>query len=146
MKKIIFLLLVLSLSTGCSNQELLTCTNDVITENDVAMNAEYKIYYKGKYVTLVKSTEKIVTDDKTLLETYKDNLEESYSPYNKLDYYANSISIEDNTLISSTTINYEKIDIDKLKKLDKDNNLIKKGKIKLDDLQTLYEDNGAICN
>lgn len=146
MKKTMFLLLVLFLSTGCSKQKLLTCTNDIITENDVSMSAEYKIYYKGSYVTLVKSTEKIVTDDKTLLETYKKNLEESYSPYNKLNYYVNSISIEDNTLISSTTINYQKIDFAKLKKLDKDNSLIKEGKVKLADLQTLYEDNGATCS
>ncbi len=73
-------------------------------------------------------------------------LEANYKLYNELDGYQNKISIKKDTLTSTTTIEYSKIDIKKLISLDRNNaSLIKNSKIKVSDMRKIYEDMGAIC-
>ena len=63
-----------------------------------------------------------------------------------LDYYQNNIKIKGKTLTSTTTINYAKIDTDELIRIDEGNGqLIKNGKVNINDLEEAYKQNGFNC-
>ena len=69
-----------------------------------------------------------------------------YEPYKNLEYYKNNIKIRNKTLTSTTIINYAKIDTDQLIKIDEGNGqLIKNGKVNIDDLKKAYKQNGFSC-
>ncbi len=138
--------LVLALClTGCGSddkEKLMTCTKEDSIGNGLRGEYKYEVSYKGKYVTVVKSTEKIVAEDsvKSTLPVYKEAVENVYAPYKDVKYYDAKVVVDGNTLTSSVEINYSKIDTDKLIKIDQNNaQLIKDGKIKIDDMQSYYE-------
>ena len=106
----------------------------------------YKISYKGDYVTRVKSEESIETSDTSTLNTYKEQIEKIYNPYKDVKYYQYDVRIDGNKLVSTVDINYEKIDTDKLIKIDSANSqLINDGKVKVSSVKSLYEQLGATC-
>ncbi|MEI3530485.1 MAG: DUF1307 domain-containing protein [Bacilli bacterium] len=152
MKKGILLSLVLTallVITGCNNsgeEKTLNCTRNATITDGVKMELNYKATYKGDYVQLVETTEKIISDNAAYLENYKSSVEGLYAPYKKIEHYNYNVEIKDNTLISTTKIDYSKIDTDKLIEIDSANSsLIKDGKIKIDDIKSLYESIGATC-
>lgn len=147
MKKIIYIVVLILLVTGCSKKDgTITCTSTSTPNEEVKLKSTYIITYKNNYVTRLKTTEIITVNDKNNIETYKNVLENSYKEYNKIKYYSNVISVEDNNLISSTIINYDKIDTNKLIKLDKNNNsIIKNKKVAVDDIKNIYVKNGRKC-
>ncbi len=107
----------------------------------------YFVDYDGSYVTSVRSDERITSDNSTVLETYKKTVEETYSPFDNVEYYDYSIKIDGNTLISTTDINYSKIDIEKILEIDSSSaTLIKNGKININDIKKVYETVGATCD
>lgn len=139
----IFLILI----TGCSKESgnLMTCTMSM-NQNNIKTNLKYNISYDGDYVTRVKSIETVETDSEDILNSYKAQIESLYSPYNDIEYYEYNVKIEDNKLTSTVDINYEKVDTDKLLEIDSANGqLIKDGKIKVNDIKSVYESLGAIC-
>lgn len=142
----IFGMFLLVLVTGCSTSEkTLVCTRTTNQEN-LKMNLNYTVEYSGKYVNKVKTTEKLESSSKELLETYKNSIESLYSPYKDIDHYNYNVIIEDETLTSTTDIDYSKIDTDKLIKVDSANKqLIKDGKVAVEDLKKAYESLGAEC-
>lgn len=146
MKKWIIMGLFLCFVCGCSDENYIECNNSSSLEDNLSVRSQYILYYKGSYITKVKSKEFIESTDASLLEKYKIQIEEDYKEFNQLDYYSNTVSIEDDTLISSTIINYEKIDMKKLIEIDSSNQeMITNGKIKLEDLKRLYLQGGATC-
>ena len=139
----IFLILV----TGCSkeSENLITCTRSM-NQNNIKTNLKYNISYDGDYVTRIKSVETVETDSQDILDSYKTQIESIYSPYSDVDYYEYNVKVEDNKLTSTVDINYEKVDTDKLLEIDSANGqLIKDGKIKVNDIKSVYESLGAIC-
>lgn len=137
--------------TGCGNTKkitnnILTCTKTGTLDDGVNIDLRYEVSYENDYVTIIKSTEKIISDDESVLNEYKESVEEIYSPYKDIEYYDYNITINGNTLISSTIIDYSKVDIDKLIEIDDDSSLIEDGKIKLSDIKSLYESIDATCN
>ena len=147
MKKIIYIVALVLLVTGCSRKDgTITCTSTSTPNEEVKLKSTYIITYKNNYVTKLKTTEIITVKDKSNIETYKNVLENSYKEYNKIKYYSNVISVEDNNLISSTIINYDKINTNKLIKLDKNNqSIIKNKKVAVDDIKNVYVKNGCKC-
>lgn len=166
MKKLVFCILCsVFLLTGCGN---VNDTEDTTNNNDTSTSQEenvktmtctrttnqsnfsadfnYEVNYKGSYVTFVRSTEKITSDDESVLEQYKTAVENIYSPYKDIEYYDYDVTIDGNTLTSLAEINYEKIDTDKMIEVDSANaQIIKDGKVKLSDIKQVYESVGAIC-
>lgn len=142
----IFGILLLVLVTGCSNSEkTLVCTRTA-NQGNAKMDLTYKASYSGKYVSKVTTTEKIQSSSAELLETYKTSVESLYSPYKDIEHYKYNVTIKDDTLISTTDIDYSKIDTDKLIEVDSANKqLIKDGKVNVEDLQQAYESLGAEC-
>lgn len=152
MKKKIFLSLILVavlFVTGCGGKEeskTLTCTRKATVTTGVDMDLTYKVTYKGDYVQLVETEEKVISTNKTYLDTYKTTVEDLYAPYKDVEHYEYNVSVSGDTLTSKTKIDYEKIDTKKLIDIDSANGtLIKDGKIKLTDIQSVYEGMGASC-
>ena len=142
----IFGMFLLVLVTGCSTSEkTLVCTRTT-NQSNVKMDLNYTIEYSGKYVNKVKTTEQVESSSKELLETYKSSIESLYSPYKDIEHYNYNVTIKDDTLTSTTDIDYSKIDTDKLIKVDSANKqLIKDGKVAVEDLKKTYESLGAEC-
>lgn len=147
MKKIIVLVwFSLLLLTGCSSEvKNMTCTR-TLNQDGMAVDLKYEVEYVNDVVKKVKSTEKITSETPELLKTYKTNIEATYSPYKDIEHYNYDVTIDGNVLTSSTEIDYEKIDTDKMIEIDSANGqLIKDGKIRIEDLTSAYEALGATC-
>lgn len=144
----------LLIATGCGKEEeqkeleakVLTCAGTKTVQKGVEMDLNYKVTYKGDYVTLVETNETVTSDNKKVLETFKEQVEELYSPYKDVEHYEYDVKIDGKKLVSTTNINYEKVDTNKLIEIDENNkSLIKDGKIKLDDIKLTYELLGVEC-
>lgn len=144
---LLFIMIIALFCCGCQKETgTIICTSKQQPTEDVSLTSEYRIVYKNKYVTKLKTTEKITTPKQEDLKSYQERLQAVYDLYSDIEYYSNNISIEDTTLISSTIINYEKVDTDKLIKVDKNNGtLIKNGKVIAADVKKMYEANGCNC-
>lgn len=114
--------------------------------NNVNINTKYDIFLKNKYVTKVISKETIISSDENILNTYKINLESMYAEYNKIAHYNNEIKLFKNKLVSTTTIDYDKISKAKLVEIDSANkHLFTNDKVYYKNIKKRYEDMGAIC-
>lgn len=150
MKKIILLGIVLLIFvTGCgtAKEEKMICTRTA-TMNGMEMDFRYEVYYQGNDVNKVKTTEKVKSDSEVTLKNLENQAKTLYSNFDKIENYNYNVTIDGNTLISTTNINYQKINIDELLKIDSsikqllnDNN-----KIDLEKITQVYEQTGATCN
>ena len=114
---------ILFLVTGCGNSNdalSMTCTR-TMNQNNIKTSLKYNVEYKDDYVSRIKSVETIETDSSDILNTYKEQIESLYSPYQDVDYYEYNVEIQDNKLTSTVDINYEKVDTDKLLEIDSAN-------------------------
>lgn len=152
MKKIKYLLLVLVmlfLVTGCQQEEkskTMVCSR-TINQDAISMDLKYTVTYKGKYVEKVETIEKITTDDATVLDTYKQAVETTYQPYSKIDNYSYDVKVEGNTLTSTVSADYTKIDYKKMLEVDSANQQIftDDGKVKLETIESFYAQLGTNC-
>lgn len=134
--------------SGCSNEKegKLVCTMNKDMDGSTKLESTYNVSYKGGYAMMVETTETIIGNNSEALETYKSSLESMYGAYKDVKYYDNDIKVEGNKLISTTKINYEKIDTDKLVEIDSNNEaLMENGKVKVSTLKDAYEQLGASC-
>lgn len=150
MKKIKCLFLIVGIiicCTGCNPKTgTMTCTMSSYPTEGITLRSKYKAKYTNNVVNTLTTIEQVESSDEDNLETYKEKIEEVYQEYKDLDYYKNNISIKDNVLTSKTTINYDKVDTKKLIEIENGNsNVIKNGKVNIDDLKELYERNGCNC-
>ncbi len=147
LKKIIILVgICLLFATGCTGKtKTMVCTRNA-NQNGMKVELRYEVEYTKNTVNKVSSTEKIISESKDILETYKKTVEATYSPYKDVEHYNYEVSIDGNTLTSVTEIDYSQIDTDKLMEIDSANGaLIKDGKINIDDLRSAYESIGTTC-
>ena len=169
MKKKISLLLLIVLSlfiiVGCDNEDdenLIVSNNEKVDVSEMehqhctrAANAgegievrlDYDIYYKGDSLLLLKSVEKVITDDKTSLDTYENAYNSIKKYYEGLDYYDHKVVRNSNSVTNSITINYEKIDIDALVAIEgEEDNIIEDGVAKVSKWRELGKKFGVVCN
>ena len=145
-----FCLVAVLFLTGCDQttkkEKTLKCTMDAtLTEGTKTKNV-YTVTYAGKYVKLVESVETVVSDSKETLNTFKEAVEEVYSPYKNIKYYDYDITVDGDTLTSKATIDYSKIDTDAMIKVNPAmKTYIKDGKLSVKDVKTIYEQMGAEC-
>ena len=137
-KSFIILGILLLLVTGCGQtqaEEKMVCTRTV-NMNNVEMDLRYEVYYEGDNVNKVQSTEKVISDDEATLQTYQDQVESIYSNFDNVEHYNYEVSIEGDTLTSTTDIDYTKIDMDQLLEIDSsvEQLLNDNGKIDLDNI------------
>lgn len=126
--------------------KVLRCTKTGEVTTGVEADLTYEVTYTGSYVDEVHTVEKLTTDNEQYLEQYKTLVEAGYSPYKYVKYYDYDVQVKDGVLTSTVDINYAKIDTDKMIEIDSNNSLlIKNGKVKLSDIQDMYEQLGAVC-
>ena len=110
------------------------------------MKSIYIVKFKEKVVENLTTKETMQLNDDASLETSKTSFELLYSKYYGLNYYDNKVVLENKKLISTTNINYKKIDKDKLISIDSNNkNLFTNDNVRLTTLKKIYENNGAKC-
>lgn len=171
-KLLVILFALMLIVTGCSSKEsdtnktdgkndtktedkvsvdetkILTCTADKTDELGSVIHAVYKVTYKGEYVELIETKERVTSDNNEVLNYYKEAIESIYLPYKDLENYNYDVTLKDNQVISTTRIDYSKIDTNKMIEINESmKSLIKNGKIKVTDVKSLYESDqvGAIC-
>lgn len=135
---------------GSSVQEnkdakVLRCTKTGEVTTGVEADLTYEVTYTGSYVDKVHTVEKLTSDNEQYLNQYKTLVEAGYSPYKDIKYYDYDIKVKNGMLTSTVDINYAKIDTDKMIEIDSNNSLlIKDGKVKLSDIQEMYEQLGPV--
>lgn len=146
----IVLVMVLLLA-GCGSNSAVSsdgvkkCTRTgTVTNGSTEMN--YEVYYKGEYVVLLHSTEKIISDSSSVLDTYEEAYKSIFKQYEGLEYYDNKVTRSSNSVTNEITINYEKIDMGKLLDIEgEENNVIENGKVKLDTWLSFAKKYGVTC-
>ena len=146
----IVLVMVLLLA-GCGSNSSVSsdgvkkCTRTgTVTNGSTEMN--YEVYYKGEYVVLLHSTEKIISDSSSVLDTYEEAYKNIFKQYEGLEYYDNKVTRSSNSVTNEITINYEKIDMGKLLDIEgEENNVIENGKVKLDTWLSFAKKYGVTC-
>lgn len=145
------LLVMVLLLAGCGSNSSVSsdgvkkCTRTgTVTNGSTEMN--YEVYYKGEYVVLLHSTEKIISDSSSVLDTYEEAYKNIFKQYEGLEYYDNKITRSSNSVTNEITINYEKIDMGKLLDIEgEENNVIENGKVKLDTWLSFAKKYGVTC-
>lgn len=142
------------LITGCGDTELnktdgmsvIHCTRTgEATGIDVSM--EYNIYYQGDYVKILNSIETVTSKDSSKLDQYENAYKSVFKAYEGLEYYDNNVTRTTDSVKSETTINYGKIDIDKLLSIEgEEDNVVEDGKVKLSTWISFAEKYGATCD
>jgi len=128
------------------DSKVLHCSKSGEVTTGVEADLTYEVTYTGSYVDSVHTVEKLKSDNEQYLNQYKTLVEAGYAPYKGLKYYDYDVQVKDGMLTSTVDINYAKIDTDKMIEIDANNSvLIKDGKIKLSDIQSMYESIGAVC-
>ena len=158
MKKIgisLFLIMILILCSSCGKDEtieekngnVLHCTRKVTAQDNMTTDIKYSIYYDGEYVTKTVAIEKITSDDKELLQQYKEAYEKVFSNYKNIDYYENKVEKNGNTVSSTTVVDYQKVDVNKIIEIEgSDDNIFEEdGRVKKDKLVIFYKKYGVTC-
>ena len=164
MKKIITcLLLVLSFFflTGCSKEEKVISNGKTINTSkmghkhctrggsleDGEVSLNYDLYYTGDDLNILKSEEKVLSTNSDVLNTYANAYQSIHSNYEGLEYYDTSLVLEDDSVTSIITINYDQINISELLKIEgEDDNIIENGVAKVDKWLTLAKKFGTSCS
>lgn len=154
--KIIYLLVAVFITlilTGCEDKEikglkLVNCTRKAESMNNAEAVLQYKIYHDGTYIKKTISTEKIVSTNRSILEEYKTAYENVFKSYKDIEYYNNNITTTSDSVTSTTTINYDKVDYKKILEIEgEDGNIFTNdGKVKLKTLIDMYKKYGATCD
>lgn len=143
---------VVLLMSGCGSAKEVVKTCTLTTNNtaqDYKLEAEYKVYGKGKIVEKVVTTETVTSSTESILTYFEEYLNNSYKTLNDTyGGYTGKITNKDGKVVSETTIDYSKLDLDKFIK---DNSAMKNyvnsdNKILVDGVIELYESLGATCN
>lgn len=162
---IILLLIVLFLVSGCTSknekEKVEVKSNGKVvdtskmqhkhcTRGATAPGAEvelnYDIYYTGDKLNLIKSEEKVVSSKDETLDTYENAYKQIHSNYEGLEYYDTEVIRGDTTVTSTITINYDKIDIDRLIEIEGEEDNVFENKVpKVDKWLTLAKKFGTEC-
>lgn len=134
-------------TTSTENTNVLHCTRKATASDNVETSLKYSIYYDRDYVTKTVSVEKVTSSDENILTSYKESYEKVFEPYKNIDYYENTVSQTNDSVISTTVINYEKVDVSKIIAIEgEDDNIFENdGRVKKDTLISLFKKYGATC-
>jgi len=144
------ILAITLVATGCNKNlkedNVLNCSMKGTVVEGVETNSSYKVTHDGKYVELIETEEIVISTNKEYLETVKTTVESMYSPYNDVEYYEYNVTLNGDTLTSITKIDYSKIDMDELSKINSAMAAyMEDGKLKVSTVENLYNQMGITC-
>ncbi len=129
------------------DMEKMTCTRDGNGKDNSEVKLNYTLYYQGEYLQILHSKEQIITENQNILEEYQLAYINIYRNYENLKYYETSVVREEDSVTNDTVINYSKLDTNKLLEIEgEEDNIIKDGKVKLDDWLKFAEQLGTTCD
>ena len=129
-----------------SKMEHKHCTRGAVADAGIDVSLEYDIYYKGENIQILHSVEKVITSNEESLSTYEDAYKKIYENYKGLKYYDANVVRGDTTITSDVTINYAKIDVEKLIAIEgEEDNIFENGKAKLQKWLVLAYKFGTKC-
>ena len=148
MKKALIILSVVFLAlTGCGKKSgTIKCTMD----KDLTyykIESTYKINYTGKTVDSVETVERAITDNSTVLDTLEKTLKETYENANKTyGGYTIDIKKSDKDVVSTVTIDYNKMNISQFVKDQPSlKSYVDGDKLTVDGIKSIYVAMGATC-
>ena len=111
---------------------------------EVSLN--YDIYYTGKRLNTVESEEIVTSESSSLLDTYEKAYQDIHNYYQSLDYYETRIERSSNSVTSRIFIQYDKVDINQLLRIEgEEDNIIVNGVARVDKWKELAKKLGASC-
>ena len=156
MKKLSFVFIIimsLFIITGCESKEEVDVSNMThqlceragsIDNGEVEL--KYDIYFTGDKLNMIKSFEKVISDDSSILDTYEESYKKIHSAYVGLSYYDTDVVRDDNSVTSTMNINYDKVDIDKLIEIEgEEDNIFEDGEAKVKKWKALAKKFGTKC-
>ena len=128
-----------------SKMEHKYCTREATLDGG-EVKLEYDIYYTGEVLNLLVSKEKIISSSEDILNTYEEAYKKIHLNYEKLENYDTSVVRGDTTVLSTISINYDKVDIDKLIEIEGEEDNIFINKVpKVDKWLELAKKFGTTC-
>lgn len=111
---------------------------------EVSLN--YDLYYTGENINILHSEEKVITASNETLDTYEEAYRNIHKNYEGLQYYDAKVERGDTTVTSDITINYDKINIKDLLRIEgEEDNIIVGDKAKLSKWLELAKKFGTTC-
>lgn len=128
-----------------SKMEHKHCTREATLDGG-EVKLEYDIYYTGDVLNLLVSKEKIISSSEDILNTYEEAYKKIHLNYEKLENYDTSVVRGDTTVLSTISINYDKVDIDRLIEIEGEEDNIFINKVpKVDKWLELAKKFGTTC-
>ena len=133
--------------TDTSNKNgTLLCSRSAEALDNSTASFIYEVDYKSGYITKLHSKEEITSSSDEILDTYEEAYKNVFKAYKDLKYYDNEVTRTKSSVISETTVDYSKVDIERLKEIEaQEESIIKNGKISLKDWLTFAETFGTTC-
>lgn len=94
------------------------CTRDASAGKDTEVTLTYDIYYTDDTMNILKSEDKVISADQDVLTSYEEAYKKIKQNYVGIDYYDAEIVRGDTTVTNTVTINYDKIDLNKLMEIE----------------------------
>lgn len=149
MKKLLLIIPVLLLLVGCGSKTgTLKCSmsqNNVL--NNYSLKSEYTVNYKGDYVTKVESKEVVTSESSSILDYFESALNTTYDNMSKTyGGYTFKVTKDGNTVTSTVTIDYDKMNVEKLYNDESSlKNYIKDNHLTVDGIKSMYASMGITC-
>lgn len=163
--KLLLLVLGLICVTGCdSNSDNIdnkikydvtglnhtTCTRKAeVNDDSTTVRINFDLYSDDEgYLMILESKEEIKSSNSELLDQYETAYKNVYKVYDDIKYYDNTVTRTNDKVISATTINYGKVDMEKVRQIEgeEDNVKMENGKIKLSDWKNFAKEYGTTCD
>ena len=160
-KKVLLLVFLFSLFlVGCENESSVVsdgkkvdtskmvhehCTRaGTIDDGDVSLN--YDLYYTGEVLNILVGEEKVISPTQSVLDTYEQAYKDVHKRYEGLEYYDTEVVRGDNTVTSKVTINYDKINTQRLLSIEgSEDNIFENGVAKVEKWKALIKKFGGSC-
>lgn len=114
--------------------------------NNSSVGLDYEVEYRNGYITKMHSIEKVSTSNQDVLDQYEEAYKKIFSAYKDVKYYTNKITRSEIEVVSDTTIEYDKVDMNKIIAIEGNNQgLYVNGKLDLSKWLDFAEQVGTSC-
>ena len=122
------------------------CTRVAKGKDGMDVSFNYDIYYTGNIINMIKSEEKVITDNQADLDEYENAYNSIKSHYVDLENYIIEVNRTTNSTSVNMIINYDIIDIAKLIEIEgEEDNIFENNKPKLSKWQELADKFKVTC-